>query len=153
MPCLPSRSSARWPSLCSGVDGDNTKIVIESATAVVRRGAEMKLVVQDAADKSSRSPDPALLKAVARGHVWFEELASGRVESITEIAMREAMTDRYVSQLISLAFLPPAVAEAVVEGRQPSSITARRLTLGDDALLSWQAEERRLKNDSDLYNS
>jgi site-specific DNA recombinase len=127
-------------------DGDNTKIVIESATAVVRRGAEMKLVVQDAAEKSSRSPDPALLKAVARGHVWFEELASGRMKSITEIAMREAMTDRYVSQLISLAFLPPTIVEAAVEGRQPLSITARRLTLGDDALLSWQAEERRLKN-------
>ena len=31
-------------------------------------------------------PDPALLKAFARARGWFEELASGRVRSLVEIA-------------------------------------------------------------------
>jgi site-specific DNA recombinase len=127
-------------------DDNDATIVIEAATTVSRRGTEMRLVLRDGPDKSSRLLDPALLKAIARGHVWFEELVSGRMKSITEIAMREAMTDRYVSQLISLAFLPPAIAEAVVEGRQPPSMTARRLTLGDGAQLSWRTEEHRLRN-------
>ena len=45
----------------------------------------------------------ALVKAVARGHVRFEELTSGRAASITEIAERERVSDRFVSILLNLA--------------------------------------------------
>ena len=43
--------------------------------------------------------DPALIKAIARGHTWFEEIATGQATSITEIARREQVSDRYVSCL------------------------------------------------------
>lgn len=44
-------------------------------------------------------PDAALLKAFARSRCWFEELASGRVHSIAEIARREGLAKRYVTRL------------------------------------------------------
>jgi len=36
-----------------------------------------------------RVADPSLVKAIARGHVWFDELGSGQATTIAEIATRE----------------------------------------------------------------
>jgi site-specific DNA recombinase len=41
-----------------------------------RRGVAMRLVIGDGI--STRKTDPTLLKAIARGHKWFNELVSGR---------------------------------------------------------------------------
>jgi len=102
-------------------------ILLEVPTSFARRGVETKLVVSNAIDASNRAPDPALLKAVARGYVWFEELVSGRATSIAELGRSEDVTDRYVSQLIDLAFLPPSMVDRIVEGRQPLHVTTRGL--------------------------
>ena len=53
-----------------------------------RRGVEIRLVIEGEAARAAR-PDPALLKAIARGHQWFKELASGRAVSVREIAPSE----------------------------------------------------------------
>jgi hypothetical protein len=60
--------------------------------------------------------DAALAKAVARGFGWFEELTSGRVRSIEEIAIREGVTDRNISQTIDRALVPPEVVEGILGG-------------------------------------
>ncbi|MDB5396045.1 MAG: hypothetical protein JWM91_3551, partial [Rhodospirillales bacterium] len=57
--------------------------------------------------------DPVLLKAVARGHRWFDELVSGRVESLEELAQRDGLKPRYVSRLMRLALLSPDIVEAI----------------------------------------
>ena len=86
--------------------------------------------------------DPALIKAVARGHLWFEELATGRARSLHELATREGITRRYIRRLVNLAFLSPPLVEAILQGRQPIALTATRLT--ELALpLDW-SEQRRL---------
>jgi len=56
--------------------------------------------------------DPALIKAIARGCLWFEELAAGRARSLHELAMREGLTRRYIRRLVNLAFLSPQLVEA-----------------------------------------
>jgi hypothetical protein len=35
--------------------------------------------------------DPALIKAIARGRAWFEELVSGRARSLQELAKRDGI--------------------------------------------------------------
>jgi hypothetical protein len=86
--------------------------------------------------------DPALIKAVARGHIWFEELATGRARSLHELATREGITRRYIRRLVNLAFLSPPLVEAILQGRQPIALTATRLT-ELDLPLDW-SEQRRL---------
>src|SRR5690606_5658874 len=54
-------------------------IVIEAPARLTRRGVETRLVVEaDGGSSEDPAPDPALVKAVARGHAWFEDLVSGR---------------------------------------------------------------------------
>ena len=72
------------------------------AMRMKRRGVEMRLMIEGA-DAPPRKPDTALLKAIARAHRWFEELISARATSLTAIASREGVTDRYVARLIRLA--------------------------------------------------
>jgi site-specific DNA recombinase len=110
------------------LDLDGT-IVIEAPLSATRRGVETRLVIQgDGAAAADREPDPALVKAVARGHAWFDDLVTGRAKSVNEIAAREGLTPRYVARLLDLAFLPPTLVEAILEGRQPVDMTAEQLS-------------------------
>ena len=58
------------------------------------------------------------------------DLVSGRAASIVEIGKREGVGKRYVSRMIRLAFLAPAIVERIAEGRQPPELTAQFLSTG-----------------------
>ena len=87
--------------------------------------------------------DPALIKAIARGRAWFEELASGRARSLQELAKRDGISRRYIRRLVNLAFLSPELVEAILQGRQPVELTATRLT-ELDLPLDWTEQHRLL---------
>jgi len=109
-------------------------------TAVHQLTAPIQLSQQNgAASASDRGTkiDPALVKALARGFAWFEELATGRAETITVIAKRERVTDRYVSQLVELAFVDPRIVQETIAGRRTSGISAARLVFRTDLPTSW----------------
>src|SRR2546423_9340619 len=96
-----------------------------------------------AAELKERSRcDPALIKAIARGRGWFEELATGRARSLQELAQRDGITRRYIRRLIDLAFLSPRLVDVILEGRQPVVLTTTRLT-EVDLPPDW-AEQHRL---------
>ncbi len=122
----------------------NDKAVeLTAAVAFKHRGIETRLVLPGLAqqDRSSRC-DPALIKAIARGRAWFEELATGRARSLEELAKRDGITRRYIRRLVGLAFLSPQLVEAILQGRQPVALTATRLT-ELDLPLDW-TEQRKL---------
>ena len=105
-----------------------------------RRGFEMRLVVQ-----GSRTPAPlvdlALMKAIARGRQWSDDLLAGRVESVAAIAKREGVLPNYVRRLIRLAFLAPRIVEAIAAGHQPPELTAKALTERIELPLLWTEQE------------
>jgi site-specific DNA recombinase len=106
---------------------------------VKRRGVEMRLIINGGDEP--RKPDPALLKAFARARGWFEELASGRVRSLVEIARREGLPKRYVTRLTKLAFVSPAFVEAVAEGEVSSPTSLQMLMNGRvEVPLDWIAQ-------------
>ena len=72
-------------------------------------------------------PDPSLLKAVARAHLWFDALTTGKVVSIAQIARRENIDKGYIARLLKLAFLPPEAIESIIAGTQPANWTVNML--------------------------
>ena len=107
---------------------------------VKRRGIEMRLIINGGDEP--RTPDSALLKAFARARRWFEELASGRIRSLVDIARREGLAKRYVTRLTKLAFISPAFVEAVAEGRVSAETNLQMLMDGRFALpLCWGDQE------------
>jgi site-specific DNA recombinase len=103
-----------------------------------RRGVAMRLVISGGA--STRKTDPTLLKAVARGHKWFNELVSGRAAFTREIAAREGVNERFVRRLIPLAFLSPTIVQAIAEGRHPADLTGEALSRGIDIPFGWDKQ-------------
>src|SRR5438445_5799556 len=107
----------------------DSPIELTTPVAFRRRDTEMRLVLPAVASQNHRSKcDPTLIKAIARGRAWFEELAAGRARSLRELAERDGITRRYVRRLVDLAFLRPELVEVILHGRQPVELTATRLT-------------------------
>jgi DNA invertase Pin-like site-specific DNA recombinase len=107
----------------------DSTVELTAAVALRRRGVEMRLVLPEVTTRNDRSRcDPTLIKAIARGHAWFKELAAGRARSLQELAERDGITRRYVRRLVDLAFLSPELVEAILHGRQAVELTATRLT-------------------------
>jgi site-specific DNA recombinase len=111
--------------------------------AMKRRGVETRIVFA-AGNEPPRRVDPALLKAVARARVWFDELASGRVRSLAEVARNEGIAKRYVERLARLAFVAPAIVEAICQGQQPAELSTQTLLNRIDLPLEWSAQRHAL---------
>ena len=106
-----------------------------------RRGVEIRLVIEGETAPAAR-PDPHLLKAVARGHRWFAELASRKSAYIKEIARREGVYDSYVKRLIPLAFLAPELVRSICNGSQPPNLTAEALKHGARLPPEWDQQQQ-----------
>jgi site-specific DNA recombinase len=114
-------------------------------TKLKRRGVEMRIIL-DGKDEVRRKVDPALLKAIARARRWFEEVSSGRVQSLAAVARRECLAKRYVARLTKLAFIAPSIVEAIVEGRAPAALNLQMLMDNRVTLpLGWKDQERLLE--------
>ena len=79
---------------------------------------------QLARDAHNRSK---LLTAIARAHVWYEELKSGGVASITELAAREKRSVRSIRLNLNLAWLAPDLVRAALNGQLDPKLSATEL--------------------------
>jgi site-specific DNA recombinase len=78
-----------------------------------------------------------LISAIARGRHWLDEIVSGSVSDVQQIASRQKCSVRQVNMTISLAFLAPDLVRAAVEGRLPRGIGVERLR---DAPAEWSQQ-------------
>ena len=53
-----------------------------------------------------------------------------KVSTLTELAEKEKVAQRYICDLIKLAYLAPDVMEAIIEGKIPAGLTLDRLKKG-----------------------
>ncbi|MDX9821472.1 MAG: recombinase family protein [Syntrophales bacterium] len=121
-------------------DKNAVSIVRDIPMQMKRRGIEMRLVI---GNTGPGRVDQSLVKTIIRAHKWFNDLASGKVKNMTEIALREGVDRSYVSRVLNLAFLAPDITESIMEGRQPADLNIERLTKRIDLPLSW-AQQRQL---------
>jgi site-specific DNA recombinase len=124
-------------------DGIAAAVTRDIPLQLKRRGVETRLVIESRAPSQAK-PDPILLKEIARAHRCFEALLTRRVASIAELAAIEGVDDRYVSNVLPLAFLAPEIVEAIVRGIQPPDLTATKLLRRIDLPLDWHAQKRDL---------
>jgi DNA invertase Pin-like site-specific DNA recombinase len=114
-------------------DGRGQQIPIGARYA--RRGKEMRLVV--AADGAPKEPDPVLLKLFAHAKAALDCVTTGRSDP-----MVSNYSKRHFWQLLRLNWLAPDIVAAIVEGRQPPTLTGRRLLRAIDVPHSWEEQRR-----------
>lgn len=115
-------------------------LTLTSAARVTRTGRVVKLVDVGGAPLVA-APDTSLLRLVAKAHRWWGELRKGELD-ISSLSTREGVKPSYMTRVLRLAFLSPAVTDALLKGRQSASATVSELTLGCGVAASWAEQSR-----------
>ena len=89
-------------------------------------------------------PDPRLIKLIARAHLLNSKLAESKSERLMELAQCQRMTSSYFTPVLRLSFLAPDITRAVLEGRHPQDLTARKLLAHSRLPLTWPEQRRAL---------
>ncbi len=95
-------------------------------------------------ETSIDQPDPKLGDGIARAHRWLKALKSGEYDSIESLAEKDKTHPKVLRLNIRLAFLAPAVVEAVLEGRHRPSL--RVGTLQKIAQMPWEVQVKAIEN-------
>jgi len=132
--------------LAPGIDVDalgDLGFTVTTPIRMVRRGGELRLVLQGAA-APARRPNPQLLRELISARVRVADYIGSRgATSISELARREGIDVADASRSMQLAFLAPDLVERILDGEEPEGLTATQLkTIGELPLL-W-AEQRQL---------
>jgi hypothetical protein len=115
--------------------GQDNIISLEATVPAVPGGGSGKLIFED---QNAKTPDAVVVKAIARASVWFEQLTTGKSQSMAEIATGENITDNYVSNLIHLAWLSPDLVGRVLEGDSEATELARAAMLTRKSDVLWR---------------
>ena len=69
-----------------------------------------------------------LLKAVAQGRCWMDQLISGDAEDIAALAAKNQISEKTVRSTLSLAFLAPDIVQGAIDGRLPRGMGVSQMT-------------------------
>jgi DNA invertase Pin-like site-specific DNA recombinase len=126
-----------------GQEDQDDLLQVSISVRLTRCSGGIRLIVPGESSGERRArPNVALIKAVARAHVWYERLLSGEATSLRAIAREYGVMPRYVRRILRCAFLAPDLVEAILQGRQPPGLTLDRLC--KNMLLDWAAQREAL---------
>lgn len=125
------------------ISADDAPVTVTLPGSYQRSRGGRKMLVGNG-KSAPENLNPALIQAVARGHEWFDRIATGKASGVKDIARQEGFRKcAYVGRVIRLAFLAPDITEAILRGKQPPDLTADWLIRLSSLPMSWE-EQRRL---------
>jgi hypothetical protein len=130
------------------MSGAAQTLTIRVPLTVRQRGGRKVVVMPDAATAwapQQGRPDNTLVKAIARAFRWQRMLETGRYSTIMELAAAEKINVSYVSRVLRLSLLAPDLVDAILDGRQPATLTLPRLMKPLNP--EWAAQRIRLSAD------
>ena len=110
-----------------------------SAVRLTRTGRAIRLVHAGGGVAVASESDLAFARLVAKAREWWWRISEeGAIPSA--IAAEEQVTKSYVARVLRLAFLPPAVVEAILDGRLKAGIDGSALLQTDAIALGWEEQ-------------
>jgi hypothetical protein len=107
-----------------------------------RVGKEMNILIEDGSD--SGSPNASLVRVLVRAHVIRDRFLADKSLTLDEIAKSVDIVPSYVTRLFRLTLLAPDIVSAILAGKHPPELNARKL-LDDTRLpLDWYEQRRSL---------
>ena len=108
----------------TSVSKDGRTATVSIPVTFLQRGGRKQILTP--AGTAPWSPTPrvhtTLVKAVVRAHRWRQMLESGEYASSAELAKAEKVNDSYLSRILRLTLIAPGIIEAILSGRQPSTL-------------------------------
>jgi site-specific DNA recombinase len=126
-------------------DSGDDIFTLTTPLSLARRSGELKLIVQDElGNRETGMPATSILKAIARATDWVNAIVAGEYKDQRALAAAIGVNERYVSRIISSAFLAPDIVTAIVEGREISELTLAEIL--ENVPLSWVNQYNRMTN-------
>ncbi|PJK28002.1 hypothetical protein CVT23_19265 [Minwuia thermotolerans] len=119
------------------------ELSIELPVRVARRGVESRIVLAGE-DAYAGTPDVALVRLITRAQRWNNMLATGEADSLQELSAKAGIDRSEIGRVLQLAYLAPDITEAILDGRQPSELTAHRLKRMAGLPLDWTEQRKAL---------
>ena len=95
------------------------------------------MLVDRAAAFSTAKPDARLVRLLIRAHRFNATLASSGGTPFAALAKQEGVSPSYFTRLVRLSYLAPDITQAILDGRQPSHLTADKLLAHSRLPLPW----------------
>ena len=130
------------PAHSEGDERERHLMVLTIPARLKRAGIEMRLVVEDRSEPAN--VDPGLVRLLLRAHAIRARVLEAPSLPLKEVAAEEGISSSYVTRLLRLAFLAPAVVTAILNGRHPPQLTASRLMDDTRLPLDWTAQRELL---------
>ena len=111
-------------------DGTHAGLTTEIPMTFRRRAGKAVIVLPNgerAIERREALIDNAMVKLIARGHRWHRKLFDGTHASIEDLAKSENISPSFVSRILRLAYLSPALVEAILDGKHPAHLTMKDL--------------------------
>ena len=122
---LHAQSTAPSPQGCKSHSDPEDILTLKEKARLQRVGREMRMLVENADDRTLA--DPGLLRIIARAHDIHERLMQSTELPLHAFANQERVTPGYVSRLLRLPLLAPDIVSAIVNGKNPPQLTAKKL--------------------------
>ena len=106
------------------ISKDGRTAVVSISVSFLQRGGRKQILSPPGTASWSPAPrvDGALVKAVVRAHRWRHMLENGEYTSSAELAKAEKVNDSYLSRILRLTLIAPDIIEAILAGRQASTL-------------------------------
>jgi site-specific DNA recombinase len=144
-------SLARWlsrtdshaePTTATQCDTEGPFLTLTVPARLKRVGKEMKILVENRSN--SPSPDASLVRILVRAHMIQDRFLADKSLTLDEIAKSEGIVPSYVTRLFRLTLLAPDIVSAILAGKHPPELNARKLLDGTRLPLDWNEQRRSL---------
>jgi hypothetical protein len=119
-------------------DESSQPVQLDVPAKLVDRGSDLRLAIGPGGGDVHAAVDPALLKLVTIGAAARQHLVTGKPDSLVDHYSKQ-----HLIRLARLGYLAPDIVTAIVEGRQPPSLSGQSLLRCANLPLEW-TEQRRL---------
>jgi len=126
------------------VSADTPTSMLSVAARVKRTGMETRLLVQGAIGSAHRVPDRSLLRLIGQSYRFHDMVITGQGKTITELAKEAGVTPSWFTRVLRLSFLAPEISKAILQGRQPVTLTAKTLMLQRKLAPAWSMQRVQL---------
>jgi hypothetical protein len=122
----------------NGATSDHGTIKLSAPLLIRRRGSEVRLILENG-EPSEAKPIPSLTRAIAWSRQWADQIISGRLSNLNEVARSAGLNKRYARRILQCAALSPAHIDTILDGRQPVELSVDRLTR--NLPLLWEEQQ------------
>jgi hypothetical protein len=123
-------------------EADHRVTTLSIPARLKRTGKEMRIIVHDGSEPNT--PDTGLVRLIVRANAIRDRLLADKSLTFEDIAKSEGVVPSYATRLFRLTVLAPDIVNAILTGKHPPELTARRLMDDTRLPLDWSEQRRHL---------